>query len=111
LSKLEVKSNKINNKLKFVNEVYLDENDDTILLTVERKDQTKCSVVIREPTETLDIMHVSINDATINKIKESLTIWGKRISVFADKYIEDQRQEIEFFNDVVTLSMLPFISK
>jgi hypothetical protein len=102
--KPEMTRNKINNKLKFVNKVYLEENCDSILLIVERKDQTKRSVVLREPTEALDISHVLIDDATISIIKKSLTIWGKKVSAFADKHIEDQRQEIEFFNDIVTLS-------
>jgi hypothetical protein len=103
--KLRKIRNKINNKLKFVNEVYLEENGDSILLTVERKDQTKHSVVLRQPTEeALDISHVLIDEATISIIKKSLTIWGEKLSTFADKYIEDQRQEIELFNDIVTLS-------
>jgi hypothetical protein len=46
---------------------------------------------------------LSIDDVTISKIKNLLTLWGKKVGVFADNYIEDQRQEIEFFNDVVTL--------
>ena len=105
LPKRELVLNRINNKLKFVNEVYLEENADCTILTVERKDQTKRSVVLREPTEALDLSYVTIDDATINKIKKSLIIWGKKLSAFADKYIQDQRQKIEFFNDIVTLSM------
>ena len=48
---------------------YIEENSDSILLTVERKDQTKRSVVLRDLTEAFDIIHVLIDDATISKIK------------------------------------------
>jgi hypothetical protein len=96
----------INSKLTYVNDVYLEENADSIILTVERKDQTKRSVVLREPDEALDLSHVSIDNATINKIKQLLALWGKeKAGTFANKYIEDHRQEIEFFNDIVTLSI------
>jgi hypothetical protein len=68
----------MNNELEFVNEVYLEEDADSILLTVERKDHTKHSVVLREPMEALHIDYIPIDDATINKIKNSLAIWEKK---------------------------------
>lgn len=94
----------INNKLTYVNDVYLEETADSIILAVEHTDQTKHSVVLREPDEALDLRHVSIDDATINK-KQLLAISGKeKVGTFADKYVEDHRQEIESFSDIVTLS-------
>jgi hypothetical protein len=45
----ETRTRTRNNKLQFVNEVYLEENDGSILLTVERRDESKYSVVLRDP--------------------------------------------------------------
>jgi hypothetical protein len=69
----------INNKLTYVNDVYLEETADSIILAVEHTDQTKHSVVLREPDEALDLRHISIDDATINK-KTITRYTGKRKS-------------------------------
>ena len=95
---------KKNNKFKFVSEVYLEENGDTLLLTVVRKDETKYSVVLTDPEEMNYINHIPLDDPTINIIKKALETWGSRASSFAEQYLKDGRQEIEFFNDVITLS-------
>lgn len=94
---------KKNNKFKFVSEVHL-ENGDTLLLTVVRKDETKYSVVLRDPEEANYITHIPFDDPTIKIIKKALEMWGSRASSFAEQYLKDGRQEIEFFNDIITLS-------
>ena len=92
-----------NNEFKFVNEVYLEETGDILLLTVVRKDETKYSVVLRDPAEINYINHIPLDDQTINIIKMAVAKWGSRVSNFAEQYLKDYRMEIEFFNDIVTL--------
>jgi hypothetical protein len=100
----ETKTRIRNNKLQFVNEVYLEENDGSILLTVERRDESKYSVVLRDPAAVPYVNEVIIDDKTINTVRSSLTIWGDKINQFAEQYLKDDRKEIELFNDIVTLA-------
>jgi hypothetical protein len=95
---------KKNNNFKFISEVYLEEIGDTLSLIVVRKDETKYSVVLRDPEEMNYINHIPLDGPTISIVKKALETWGSRASNFAEQYVKDARQEIEFFNDVITLS-------
>ena len=45
-----------------------------------------------------------INDKTIVSINDALAIWKNKIYTFAYYYINSDRKEIEFFNDIITIS-------
>jgi hypothetical protein len=100
----EVKKEIKNNKLQYIKDVYLKEENSAILLTVERKDETKYSAVLRNPAEIPYINQVVIDDETVNMVRNSLAIWEDRINQFAEQYLKDDRKEIELFNDIVTLA-------
>lgn len=93
-----------NSSLQFVNEVYLQEDRGAILLTVERKNGSKYSTVLKDPGEVPCIDQVIIDDENIEMIRKSLTVWGDRIDKFVEQYLKDDRKEIELFNDIVTLA-------
>lgn len=93
-----------NSELQFVNEVYLKEDNGAISLTVEQKDESKYSVVLKDPSEVPYINRVIIDDKTIEMVRRSVSIWGDKINQFAEKYLKDDRKEIELFNDIVTLA-------
>jgi hypothetical protein len=100
----EVKKGIKNNKLQYIKDVYLKEENSAILLSVERKDETKYSAVLRNPAEIPYINQVVIDDETVNMVRNSLAIWEDRINQFAEQYLKDDRKEIELFNDIVTLA-------
>jgi hypothetical protein len=100
----EVKKGIKNNKVQYIKDVYLKEENGNILLTVERKDETKYSAVLRNPAEIPYVNQVVIDDETVNMVRNSLTIWEDRIYQFAEQYLKDDRKEIELFNDIVTLA-------
>ena len=93
-----------NSILQFVNEVYLKEDNGAIILTVERKDESKYSVVLKDPTEVPHVNQVIIDDKTIEMVRKSVSIWGDKVNRFAEQYLKDDRKEIELFNDIVTLA-------
>jgi hypothetical protein len=93
--KQEVRKRAQDSRLQYVNDVYLQEENNTILLTVERKDESKYSVVLRDPAEVPYVNRVVIEDQTINLIKKSLIVWKDRIKQFAEQYLKDDRKEIE----------------
>lgn len=93
-----------NSRLQFVNEVYLKEDNGAIVLTVERKDESKYSVVLKDPTEVPHVNQVIIDDKIIELVRKSVSIWGDKVNRFAEQYLKDDRKEIELFNDIVTLA-------
>jgi hypothetical protein len=93
-----------NSSLQFVNEVYLKEGNRVILLTVERKDGSTYSAVLKDPTEVPYVNQVIIDDKTIEMVRKSVSIWGDKVNQFAEQYLKDDRKEIELFNDIVTLA-------
>jgi hypothetical protein len=100
----EVKKRIKNSKFQHVNDVYLKEENGAVQLTVERKDETNYSAILKDPAEVPYVNQVIINDKTINMVKRSLTVWGDRTNQFAEQYLKDDRKEIELFNDIVTLA-------
>lgn len=89
-----------------VKDVYVEENDGTILLTLENQDQTKKSAILKDANDGIDT-----EPNIINTIKKMLEVWGQRRIKIAEQYARDRRNEDAFLYDVVTLakhiSMLP----
>jgi hypothetical protein len=85
-----------------VNDVYLEEIDSEVLLTIEHADQTKYSAVLRGNKN--DEEQIELADSVINMVRQALSMWSSRRAIFAERYIADDRKQIEFLNDVVAIS-------
>lgn len=84
-----------------INDVYLEEQDSEVFLTVEHADQSKYSAVLRSKS---DPSEVNLAPTVIDTIKTALATWAEMRVKFAEKYIQDDRKEIEFLHDVIALS-------
>jgi hypothetical protein len=85
---------------KVIMDVYLEESSDLILLTVESKDGSKCSAILKDGSIGVSI----IDQPTINMIRNALHIWKQDKVKFAQDYLETERTESEFLHDVVSLA-------
>lgn len=56
---------------KVIKDVYIEEDPELILLSVESNDGTKCSAILKDSS----INDLDIDEPTINKIREVLDIW------------------------------------
>lgn len=110
-SKAEEDENEYENNLKFIKRVILEKKYKVVMLSVVRKDDTKYSVELRNPTSIKYVNDLEIDDETIDIIEYALSVWKSKIDNFAEQYDNDNRMEIEFFDDIVTfaknLSRLP----
>jgi len=89
-----------------IKDVYVEESDDRILLTIENDDQSKKSAILKEKEYSVDPF-----PDIINTIKEMLNVCGARRVGIAEEYVKDRKNEDAFLHDLVAfakyLSLLP----
>jgi hypothetical protein len=93
-------SSNIQQGSRIVDDVYLEENDEEILLTVKYNDKTKFSAILKDPS----ISNLDIDEAAINTTRSMLDKWQKTKVEFAQEYIEHDRTDIEFLYDAIALA-------
>lgn len=82
-----------------IQDVYVEEIDDTILLTAENDDQTKKSAILKEKASYVDPF-----PDTVKTIKETLNVWGESRTKIAGDYVKDRRNHDAFLHDTVAFA-------
>jgi hypothetical protein len=87
-------------QLKFVKEIYLQKVGNTTLLTARRQDDSEYSAIMNDHS----MSEVEIGDVTIDKIGTLMDKSRHQILKIIDEYVTEDRKEVSFFNDVITLA-------
>jgi hypothetical protein len=82
--------------LKFVKELYVEKENGTPIIGLERPDETKYSVLLEDEDGV-----AILNDKELNKIMNILERLEDKLLIFAEEYSKDDRKEIEFLHDLV----------
>jgi hypothetical protein len=90
--------------LKFVKELYVEKENGTPIIGLERPDETKYSVLLEDEHGV-----AILNDNELNKIMKILERLEDKLLIFAEEYSKDDRKEIEFLHDLVAMGK--YISK
>jgi hypothetical protein len=93
-------SNAKDKQLKLVKEISLQKIGNSTLLSVRRQDDTEYSAAMNDQS----ISQIKISDVTIDKIAALLDKSRNKILTIADEYITEDRKEVSFFIDTVTLA-------